>query len=159
MLHPAIAHFAMVLPLIALIFGIAYLRKPNELMSKISTRFMVFSSIFLIIAFFSGKEDGSEVYILLSDEGGKLLLQHKDLGFYLAISMFLAALVKLYGCKKELFKAEVFSILLLVLITAGIFYQGKIGGELTYTYGAHVTNHSDGMDCLEDPEEFLEVEE
>ena len=159
MLHPATAHFAMVLPLIALILGIAYLRKPSELMSKISTRFMVFSSIVLIIAFFTGKEDGGEVYILLSNEGQSLLGQHKDLGLYLAIAMTFAALVKFYGCFKEVFKAEVFSVLLLVLITAGIFYQGKMGGELTYTYGANVAGYSDGVDCIEEQKEFADDEE
>ena len=100
MLHPATAHFAMVLPLIALILGIAYLLKPSELMSKISTRFMVFSSIVLIIAFFTGKEDGGEVYKFLSNEGKSLLIQHKDLGLYLAIAMTITALVKFYGCLK-----------------------------------------------------------
>ncbi|MFT5660991.1 MAG: putative membrane protein [Sulfurimonas sp.] len=160
MLHPASAHFAMVLPLIALILGLVYLRKPNEIMSKISTRFMVFSSIFLIIAFFTGKDDGGEAYILLSKEGQSLLLQHKDLGLYLVVSMAIAALMKFYGCFKRVFKAEVFSILLLVLIAVGVLYQGKMGGDLTYTYGANVANHSDGMDCLEDPSEFMEeVEE
>ena len=58
MLHPAAAHFAVVLPILSLVLGIAYLIKPSELMSKISTRFMVFATIFLIAAFFTGKEDG-----------------------------------------------------------------------------------------------------
>lgn len=158
MLHPAAAHFAIVLPVIALILGIAYLIKPNDLMSKISTRFMVFASIFLIVAFFTGKEDGSEVYILLSEEGQSLLLKHKDLGLYLSIAMLISAVVKFYGCRKKSLKAEIFSILLMGMIVAGVLYQGKMGGELTYTYGAHVEKHSDGMDCLEDPTDFIEEE-
>ena len=160
MLHPSLAHFAMVLPIISLIFGILYLIKPSELMSKISTRFMVFSAVFLILAFFTGKEDGSEAYILLTSEGKATLLEHKDLGLYLAIAMSIAAIVKFFGCFKNVFKAEIFSILLLGMITAGILYQGKIGGELTYTHGANVENHSDGMDCLEEQaEEEAEDEE
>jgi hypothetical protein len=31
-----------------------------------------------------------------------------------------------------------------------------MGGELTYTYGANVAQHSDGMDCLADPSDFIE---
>ncbi|WP_294960934.1 hypothetical protein [Sulfurimonas sp.] len=77
MLHPAAAHFAVSLPIISFILGLAYLYKQTELMSKISTRFMVFSSIVLIVAFFSGKYDGGEVYMLLSAEGQELLKQHK----------------------------------------------------------------------------------
>lgn len=159
MIHPAVAHFAMVLPIVSLILGVSYLIKPSELMSKISTRFMVFSAIFLIIAFFTGKDDGGEVYILLSSEGQAMLLQHKDLGLYLAIGMLFAAIIKLYGCFKESLKAEIFSILLTGILSAGVLYQGKMGGELTYTYGAHVAKHSDGMDCLEDPEDFIQEEE
>lgn len=158
MLHPAIAHFAMVLPIVSLILGVSYLIKPNELMSKISTRFMVFATIFLVAAFFTGKEDGTEVYMLLSSEGKAMLLQHKDLGLYLAIAMSIATVVKLYGCFKNVLKAEVFATLLLAIIATGILYQGYMGGELTYKYGAHVQNHSDGMDCLEDPEEFMDEE-
>ena len=159
MLHPAVAHFAISLPIISLVLGIAYLIKPSELMSKISTRFMIFATLFLIAAFFSGKADASEVYILLTRAGKELLVQHKDFGLYLAIGMGIATLVKSYGCYKSVVKAEVFAILLVAIITGATLYQGKMGGELTYTHGAHVEKHSDGMDCLEDPEEFLEEED
>jgi uncharacterized membrane protein len=150
MLHPVAAHFAIVLPIVSLFLGVFYIIKPSELMSKISTRFMVFASLFLIVAFFTGKEDGSEAYILLSQAGKALLLEHKDFGFYLSIVMFATAMIKLFGCKKKIFKVEVFSIFLLFVISMGIFYQGKTGGELTYTHGANVQQHSDGMDCLEE---------
>ncbi|WP_372998210.1 DUF2231 domain-containing protein [Sulfurimonas sp.] len=148
MLHPAAAHFAVALPIISLVLGLAYLYKPSELMSKVSSRFMVFAAIFIIAAFFTGKHDGGEVYILLSGEGKQLLLQHKQLGLYLAIAMGIAAVIKFYGCYKQVFKAEIFAIVLVAIIAGGTLYQGKMGGDLTYTYGAHVKDHSDGMDCL-----------
>ncbi len=156
MLHPASAHFAVVLPIISLVIGLSYLIKPSELMSKISTRFMVFAAIFLIVAFFTGKNDGGEVYMLISGEGQELLKEHKTFGLYLAIAMGVTALIKFFGCFKQIFKAEIFAVFLVALISVGVMYQGKMGGELTYNYGAHVKNHSDGMDCLDDPEEFLE---
>ncbi len=159
MLHPISAHFAIVLPFISLIIALVYLKNPSELMSKISTRFILFSAIFLIIAFFTGKNDGGEVYIFLSNEGQLLLKEHKTFGLYLAIAMGIVAIIKLVGCFKKIFKAEILATILLVAISMGIFYQGKMGGELTYTYGAHVKNHSDGMECLDDPQEFLEEED
>jgi len=159
MLHPAAAHFAIALPVISLVLGAAYLYKPSEIMSKISTRFMAFATIFMIVAFFTGKHDGGEVYILLSVDGQELLKQHKDFGLYLMIAMAIATVVKFYGCFKKVLKAEIFSILLVAIIAGGVMYQGKMGGELTYTHGAHVENHSDGMDCLDDPEEFLDEKE
>ncbi len=160
MLHPASAHFAVVLPLISLVIGLAYLIKPSELMSKISTRFMVFAAIFIVIAFFTGKNDGGEVYILLSGDGQTLLKAHKTMGLYLAIAMGIVALVKMFGCFKQLFKVELVAVLLVALVSGGVLYQGKMGGELTYTYGAHVAQHSDGMDCLaEEAEDEAEDEE
>lgn len=155
MLHPAIAHFAVALPIISLLLGIAYLVKPSALMSKISTRFMVFSALFMIAAFFSGKNDGGEAYILLSDAGQELLKNHKDFGLYLAIAVSFSALIKLYGCFKKKIQAEIFAILFLAIAAGGTLYQGKMGGELTYTHGANVEKHSDGMDCLADPSEFI----
>lgn len=159
MLHPAVAHFAIALPVISLILGIAYLIKPSELMSKLSTRFMVFATIFLVIAFFTGKEDGGEAYILLTEAGQVLLKEHKDFGLYLMIGMGIATIVKFYGCMKSNLKAEIFSILLVAILAGATLYQGKMGGELTYTHGANVEQHSDGMDCLDDPEDFIEEDE
>ncbi|MDA3909006.1 MAG: DUF2231 domain-containing protein [Sulfurimonas sp.] len=154
MLHPAVAHFAVALPIISLVLGLAYLYKPSELMSKVSSRFMVFAAIFIIIAFFTGKEDAQDVYILLTGEGKKLLLQHKELGLYLSFAMGIAAVVKFIGCFKKMFKVELFAIILVAIIAGGVVYQGKMGGELTYNYGAHVKDYSDGMDCLIEAAEF-----
>ena len=159
MLHPAAAHFAVVLPILSLVLGIAYLIKPSDLMSKISTRFMVGATIFLVIAFFTGKEDGGATWILLSAEGKALLVQHKDLGLYLAIAMGVATLIKFYGCFESNIKAEIFAIVLIAIIAGATLFQGKMGVELTYTHGANVELHSDGMDCLEEMAEDEEDEE
>jgi len=159
MLHPAMAHFAVVLPIISLILGVAYLIKPSELMSKISTRFMVFATLFMVAAFFTGKNDGSEVYPLLSDAGAAVLISHKDFGLYLVLAMAAATVVKFFGCFKKVIKAEIFAVILVAIVAGGVLYQGKTGGELVYTHGAHVEKHSDGMDCLADPEDFIEEED
>lgn len=155
MLHPAMAHFAVSLPIISMILGFAYLYRPSELMSKVSTRFFVFAALFMVAAFFSGKHDGGEVYMFISGEGQLLLKDHKSLGLYLTIAMFITAAIKFYGCHKQNKNIEIVSIVLVTLLTIGVLYQGKMGGELVYQYGAHVANHSNGMDCLDDPEEFL----
>lgn len=155
-IHPATAHFAVALPVIALVLGLLYLIKPTEIMSKLSTRFLAFSALFIVIAYFTGKEDGAEVYKFLSAEGKELLLQHKDYGTYLAIALPIIAILKIYGCKKENFKSEILAVLLLAIVTAGTFYQGKIGGDLTYTYGAHVKDHSEGRACLTENSMFDE---
>jgi uncharacterized membrane protein len=156
MLHPAIAHFAVSLPIITFILGLAYIYKPSELMSKLSSRFMLVATLFMIAAYFSGKEDGGEAYIFLTSEGQELLKQHKDFALYLVIGMIVATLIKLFGCIKKLFIAEVAAIVLIAILSAGVLYQGSMGGEITYTHGANVKDHSDGIDCLKDPEFYLE---
>ena len=158
MLHLASAHFAIAVPIITLVIGMAYLIKPSELMSKISTRFMLFATVFLVVAFFTGKEDGSEVYVLLSGEGQGLLKEHKNFALYLLLGMGIATVAKLFGCFNKVIKVEIFAVILTAILAGGVLYQGKMGGELTYTYGAHVSKHSDGMECLDDPEEFMEEE-
>ncbi len=164
MLHPATAHFAVVLPIISLVLGMAYLVKPSELMSKISSRFMLFAALFLIAAYFSGTDDGSDVYPFLSEAGQELLakggqgvlITHKALGLYLAIAMGIATLVKYYGCFKKAFKFEIFAILLVAIISGGIVYQAKMGGELTYSHGANVEQYDDGMMCLEEQKAYAD---
>jgi len=128
-------------------------------MSKLSTRFMVFATLFLIAAFFTGKADAGLAFEALSSEGQSLLKEHKELGLYLLLSMAVATLVKFLGCYKKLFKLEMLGVLLVALISAGILYQGKMGGEITYTHGANVKNHADGLTCIEDPEFYLELKE
>lgn len=159
MLHPAAAHFAIALPIISLVLGLAYIYKPSELMSKLSTRFMVFASLFLVAAFFTGKADAGLAFESLSSDGQNLLKEHKELGLYLLLSMLVATTVKFLGCYKKLFKLEMLGILMVALISAGILYQGKLGGEITYTHGANVKNHADGLTCIEDPEFYMELKE
>lgn len=158
MLHPPVVHFAIVLPIIALIIGIRYLSKPSSEMSKVSSGYFLFAALFMIAAFFTGKHDGAEAYPLLNSDGVEDLMEHKALGMYLAIGMAITALLKIFGTIRENKKLEIVSVILLAMITATTLYQGKLGGELTFEHGANVLNHSDGMDCLDDPEEFLKDE-
>lgn len=106
MLHPALAHFAISLPIISLVLGLLYLFRPSEMMSKISSRFLVFAAIFMIAAFFSGRNDAQEVFEFLSSDAKAVLGQHADLGMYLAIGMTIVAILKFVGCQKNKFKFE-----------------------------------------------------
>ncbi|MBW6487881.1 DUF2231 domain-containing protein [Sulfurimonas sp.] len=150
MLHPATVHFAVVLPLIALIIGLVYLLKPSDSIQKISTGFVLFGAIFVGIAFLTGKEDAGAVFEFLSSDGKSALKEHAKLGQYLAIATGLVAALNLFGYFKKLYKVELLSIVLVAAISAGVLYQGKMGGEITYKYGAHVEGYSDGKACIEE---------
>lgn len=159
MLHPAAAHFAIALPVVASVFGLIYLFTRSEGMSKISTRTLVFAALGVIAAWYTGSQAGPDVYPLLSDEGQKELIEHKTLGLYLAIAFGVIAVIRFVGCKMNKFAIEALATVLLLGATVMTFAQGKEGGELTYEYGAGVEKHADGLDCLENPDDYIEAEE
>ena len=158
MLHPATAHFAIVLPVVASVFGVIYLITRNEGMSKMSTRSLVVATLGVIAAWYTGSQAGPDAYPLLSSEGQHELLEHKTLGIYLALSFAVIALIKFAGCKMNKFGIEAVAVVLLLGATATTFVQGRDGGELTYEYGAGVEKHADGLDCLANPGDYVEDE-
>ena len=159
MLHPATAHFAIVLPIVASVFGLIYLFTRSEGMSKISSRLLVFAALGVIAAWYTGSQAGPDVYPMLSEEGQHELVEHKTLGLYLAIAFGIIAVIKFVGCRMNKFVIEAVAVVLLVGATAAVLAQGKDGGELTYEYGAGVEKHADGLDCLENPDDYIEEED
>jgi uncharacterized membrane protein len=135
MIHPATAHFAIVLPIVALVFGLIYLFTKTEGMSKISSRLYLFAAIAMALVWYTGSQAGPEIYDYLSSAGQTTLREHKDFGLYLAFAMGAIALLKMLGCKMKNFALETVATLLLVGATAVTLYQGKIGGEITYNHG------------------------
>jgi hypothetical protein len=57
------------------------------------------------------------------------------------------------------FQFEALALILLLAATGTVFVQGKDGGELTYEYGAGVEKHADGLDCLENPDDYIEEDD
>ncbi|MFA6193031.1 MAG: DUF2231 domain-containing protein [Sulfurimonas sp.] len=135
MLHPATAHFAMVLPIVASVFGLIYLFTKSEGMSKISSRTTLVAALAMIGVWYTGNEAGPQIYDFLSAQGQHELVEHKTLGLYLAIAMGVIALLKIAGCKMKKFGLEALAVILLFVVTATTFAQGKMGGELVYNYG------------------------
>jgi uncharacterized membrane protein len=135
MLHPATVHFAIVLPLVASVFGVIYLFTRTESMSKISSRATLIAALAVIGVWYTGNQAGPLVYKYLSAAGQHELLEHKQLGLYLAIAMGIIALIKIAGCKMKNFAVEALAVILLLGATGTVFLQGKHGGEIVYDYG------------------------
>ncbi len=135
MLHPATVHFAMVLPVVASAFGIAYLISKKEMMSKISARTTLVSAIAMIGVWYTGNQAGPEIFDYLSKAGQHELLEHKELGLYLAIAMTIVAILQIVGCKLKKSVLESIAIVLLIGVMFTTFLQGKHGGELVYNHG------------------------
>lgn len=159
MMHPATAHFAIVLPIVALVFGLIYMYTKSEGMSKISSRVMLFAALAMIGVWYTGSQAGPEIFDYLSKDGKGVLIAHKELGEYLAIALGIVALIKIIGCRLKSFKTEALSILLLLFVTGATLYQGKLGGEITYSHGMPFKAYTmetwlnDAVEAAEDEEE------
>jgi len=159
MIHPISVHFAVVLPLVALAFGIVYMVTKSEGMSKISSRAFLLAALGVAAAWYTGNHAGPLVYPTLDPEGQKDLLAHKQLGLYVAIAMGVVALIKIAGCKMKNFITEVLAIVLLLGVVGGIFKQSKMGGELVYEHGAGVQKYAEGRECLAEAAEMGDDED
>ncbi|MFT7860926.1 MAG: DUF2231 domain-containing protein [Sulfurimonas sp.] len=135
MLHPATAHFAMVLPVVASVFGLAYMVSKSETMSKISARTAVVTAIAMIGVWYTGSQAGPQIFNFLDEAGKHELLEHKQLGLYLAIAMTVVALIQFAGCKLKKFGLQALGVILTVVVMAVTFIQGKDGGEIVYEHG------------------------
>ncbi len=135
MLHPATVHFAMVLPLVASVFGVIYLFTRTKEMSKILTGATLIAALAMIGVWYTGSQAGPQIYDYLSAQGQHELIEHKTLGLYLAIAMGVIALIQLVGSITKKFSIEAVAVILLLAATATTFVQGKKGGELVYNFG------------------------
>ena len=135
MIHPATVHFAMVLPVVASVFGLIYLFTKSEIFSKITSATLVIAAIATGVVWYTGSQAGPEVYDYLSKAGQATLIAHKKLGLYLAIAMAVIALIKVVGCRMNNFALQALAVLLVLAATATTLYQGKMGGQIAYNYG------------------------
>ena len=135
MIHPATAHFAMVLPVVASVFGLVYLINKQEIFGKISSITTFVAALAMGLVWYTGSQAGPAIYDFLSEAGQAQLIQHKTLGLYLAIAMGIIFVLKAIGCKMKIFILEAVAIVLLLALTVATFVQGKSGGEIVYNHG------------------------
>lgn len=135
MLHPATVHFAMVLPVVASVFGLVYLYSRTEIMSKISARTTLVAALAMIGVWYTGSQAGPQIFDYLSQAGKHELLEHKKLGLYLAIAMGIIAVIQIIGCRMKKIAIQAVAIVLLLGATATTLIQGKHGGEIVYNHG------------------------
>ena len=135
MIHPASVHFAMVLPVVAAAFGVAYMISKKEILSKITARTTLVAALAMIAAWYTGNQAGPQIFDYLSEAGQHELLEHKQLGLYLAIAMGIIALLQIAGCRLKKFALQTIATLLLIVAMFTTFLQGKDGGEIVYNHG------------------------
>lgn len=158
LLHPPLVHFAIVLPMVAFMFQLAFSATNNFKYSQWSAYLLIVSALVMIGAWYTGGLQGADVYPLLTQEGQEVLKSHKSIGFYIMLATIALAIIKFFAYKSRNVILETIVFVGLLLIASSLVYQGLIGGEVVYKHGGGVENHSDGLDCLADPSDFIEEE-
>jgi len=158
LLHPPLVHFAIVLPFVALVFQLAFSVSNTYAHSQWSARILLLAALVMVGAWYTGGKEGADVYPLLSDLGQETLKSHKALGLYIMIGTIVIAIIKYVACKSRNVILETIVFISLLTLTSALAYQGLLGGDVVYKHGANVQDHSDGLDCLQDPSDFIDEE-
>lgn len=156
LLHPAVDHFAIALPIVILLLELINLVAKRRAISVLSLFFILLTILAAVAAYFTGTVDAKESFDALSEIGQAELKDHKTLGTYLMIASGLLLILKLLSMMIGRAWAQTLYLLLLVVFVAGMLKQGKEGGELVYEHGANVEKVKILDDKIFDLEEALE---
>ncbi len=160
LMHPAIVHFAIAIPILVLILELFNLIFKRRVLNIISSLLLLTLSVIYLALYVTGKTDGSEAFALFSDEAKSAFKAHVQVGTYLVYTSILLIVFKVLAL---LFRKPFFKVLYLLIIIGFIavnLQQGKGGGELVYIHGANVNAvieaSSDNDDLTEEVEELTE---
>ncbi len=156
MAHPAVVHFALVLPLLALVFHVAALISKNGSYRRAANVLFFFGVLAVVMATITGRVAGPDVKPLLNAEGQALFDEHMEIGFSLAIFYIFLLLLKIVSLIVKNRGFKIVMALLLIAGVGGLFVQAQHGGELVYKYAAGVDIPDDGFDDDEEDEEEIE---
>ena len=153
LLHPAIVHFAIAIPIVVILLEFINLFFKKRALSVFSLFLIFVLAIVMVGAYFTGSVDGKETFSLLSEAGKSDLKAHKLLGTYLAYGSVVLLVLKLLFMALSSTIARIFFVLIVIGFTAVTLKQGHEGGELVYKYGANseaVANVVSDKDDLKD---------
>jgi len=157
LIHPAIVHFVIAIPVVILLLEIYNLVAKRRSISAFSLFLLIIVAVAMFGAYLTGSVDGKATWDILSSDGQADLKAHKLLGTYLVYSSLILLILKLLAMAIRKTVGRVFFILLLGGFIVVTLYQGKEGGELVYKYGANservVDMQSNAEDAIEELEE------
>jgi len=156
LLHPAVDHFMIALPVVILLLELINLIMKKKAIGGISF-FLIFLTIFIAAgAYLTGLVDGKEAYPALSESAKTALSEHKLLGTYLLLASVVVFFFKFLSAVTGKGILKLLYLLVLIVFVAGIFKQGQEGGELVYKFGMNVEQVKTLDDELFDLKEELE---
>ena len=155
LLHPAVVHFAIVIPVIILLMEFYNLFTKRRSISAFTFILLLVTVAMLAMAYLTGGVDGKEAYDMLSSDGQSELKAHKLLGAYVLFTAVAVIIFKILSMTGKGFFRFLYFMMLIGLIAITL-KQGKEGGELVYAHGANVETVVSLKDELLDAKEEIE---
>ncbi len=137
LLHPAIVHFAIAIPIVVVLLEFINLFFKKRALSVFSLFLILVIAVIMVGAYFTGLTDGKEAFSALSSAGQAELKEHKLLGVYIVYGSLALVVLKLLFMLFSNIIARLFFLFILIGFTAVILKQGHDGGDLVYKYGAN----------------------
>lgn len=138
MMHPAIIHFAVALPVIIILLELINLAVRRKLLGSISFVLMVLMALVYLGAYLTGTVDANRAKDLLSPETKALLDAHKNGGIWLVYGSLGVILLKIISVAVKKILVRIVYLLVLVLFFWGATGVVQDGCALTYKHGVNV---------------------
>jgi uncharacterized membrane protein len=158
-MHPAIVHFAIAIPVVIFLLEIYNLAAKRRTISAFSLFLLIVVAVAMFGAYLTGSVDGKATWDILSSDGQADLKAHKLLGIYLVYASLGLVVLKLLMMAIRKTVGRILFILILGGFIAVTLFQGKEGGELVYKYGANSERVIDMQSDAEDTKEELDEAE
>ncbi|MBU1668405.1 hypothetical protein KKC13_08280 [bacterium] len=150
LLHPAIVHFVVAIPVVVLLLELYNLGVKRRSISLFSLFLLLIVAVAMFGAYLTGSVDGKATWDMLLADGQAELKAHKLLGIYLFYGSLALVVLKLLFMALRKTIGRVLFILILAGFIAVTLKQGKDGGELVYEYGANNSAISEIQSNMED---------
>ncbi len=138
MMHPAIVHFAVALPVVIILMELINLFARRRSIGSISFVLLLLMVLVYFGAYLTGSVDAERAKDLISPDTKTLLDAHKNGGIWLVYSAAVLLVIKLISAGVNKFPARV-----VFLVAMGLFFWGATGVvqkgcALTYKHGVNV---------------------
>ena len=137
LLHPAVVHFLIAIPVVILLLEIMNLIMKKKAVGGVSFFLILLVVVAAVGAYFTGLTDGKEAFASLGEAAKSELSEHKLFGTYLLLGSAILLFLKLLAMTGNKILKGLY-ILVLIAFVVLMFKQGKEGGELVYEHGLNV---------------------
>ncbi len=135
-LHPVVDHFSIALLVVAVVIDIVALifsQRPS--LRHTALTLMIIGAIACAASYGTGDIEGDRVWDLVNGPAKEVLKRHAEFGYWLMIAFGVLALWRiLIAALGFMERTHQIYLAFALAAVAGLLIQGKLGGDLVYTY-------------------------